>query len=297
MCEMMVEVLGFKIGLQVATSWIAEAVDEWVTEWDEWVGECGWVQLNVSVSAEKWHEWDEMTCASVSKLDISFSASTWGWPKSGGTSLGGSQLQGPAVAGRQPGLCRDWHQRGEPHRAYAAGGLRTNPQGASLDRLHSLQLLSIAIAGPLTRLVPYRLVVTWKAIKAYKGHRFRKARRFLQGSTSIKKEVPNIGYQWHEYAYVSPTFSVASNFGCLSRYKSREYRSRAVREPRKVLKEFGTELPKDMQVQPLQWSNSRPFVLESHGNKSWLLTWTILRSEIGWWTTKLTVVLSRERVG
>ncbi|CAK9018914.1 Probable nitrile hydratase (NHase) (Nitrilase) [Durusdinium trenchii] len=31
-------------------------------------------------------------------------------------------------------------------------------------------------------------------------------------------------------------------------YKSREYRSRAVREPRKVLKEFGTELPQEVQV-------------------------------------------------
>mmetsp|Transcript_136046 Transcript_136046/g.322396 ORF Transcript_136046/g.322396 Transcript_136046/m.322396 type:complete len:461 (-) Transcript_136046:220-1602(-) len=31
-------------------------------------------------------------------------------------------------------------------------------------------------------------------------------------------------------------------------YKSREYRSRAVREPRSVLKEFGTDIPADMQV-------------------------------------------------
>ena len=31
-------------------------------------------------------------------------------------------------------------------------------------------------------------------------------------------------------------------------YKSREYRSRAVREPRAVLKEFGTTLPKSMEV-------------------------------------------------
>lgn len=31
-------------------------------------------------------------------------------------------------------------------------------------------------------------------------------------------------------------------------YKSREYRSRAVREPRTVLKEFGTTLPKSMEV-------------------------------------------------
>ncbi|CAE7773712.1 unnamed protein product, partial [Symbiodinium pilosum] len=30
-------------------------------------------------------------------------------------------------------------------------------------------------------------------------------------------------------------------------YKSREYRSRAVREPRAVLKEFGTDIPADMQ--------------------------------------------------
>ncbi|CAJ1353142.1 unnamed protein product [Effrenium voratum] len=31
-------------------------------------------------------------------------------------------------------------------------------------------------------------------------------------------------------------------------YKSREYRSRAVREPRKVLKEFGTDLPEEVKV-------------------------------------------------
>ena len=31
-------------------------------------------------------------------------------------------------------------------------------------------------------------------------------------------------------------------------YKSREYRSRAVREPRAVLREFGTNLPVDMEV-------------------------------------------------
>lgn len=31
-------------------------------------------------------------------------------------------------------------------------------------------------------------------------------------------------------------------------YKSREYRSRAVREPRKVLEEFGTQIPRDVEV-------------------------------------------------
>ncbi len=31
-------------------------------------------------------------------------------------------------------------------------------------------------------------------------------------------------------------------------YKSRAYRSRAVREPRAVLREFGTELPADVEV-------------------------------------------------
>ena len=31
-------------------------------------------------------------------------------------------------------------------------------------------------------------------------------------------------------------------------YKSREYRSRAVREPRKVLLEFGTNIPKNVEV-------------------------------------------------
>jgi nitrile hydratase len=31
-------------------------------------------------------------------------------------------------------------------------------------------------------------------------------------------------------------------------YKSREYRSRAVREPRAVLREFGTHIPEDVEI-------------------------------------------------
>ena len=34
----------------------------------------------------------------------------------------------------------------------------------------------------------------------------------------------------------------------LARYKSREYRSRAVREPRKLLRDFGTEIASDVAV-------------------------------------------------
>jgi nitrile hydratase subunit alpha len=33
------------------------------------------------------------------------------------------------------------------------------------------------------------------------------------------------------------------------RYRSRSYRSRTVREPRKVLESFGTYLPKDVEIQ------------------------------------------------
>ena len=54
--------------------------------------------------------------------------------------------------------------------------------------------------------------------------------------------------QWVYHGLSISQYEQGWNSTPWSRYKSREYRSRAVREPRKVLKEFGTELSKDVQV-------------------------------------------------
>ena len=48
------------------------------------------------------------------------------------------------------------------------------------------------------------------------------------------------------FSFLSPPSRASRHLS--GRYKSREYRSRAVREPRKLLQEFGTLVPKEVAV-------------------------------------------------
>lgn len=54
-----------------------------------------------------------------------------------------------------------------------------------------------------------------------------------------------ISPSWYSLSLLSHPSVLVSSF----RYRSRSYRARTVREPRKVLESFGTYLPKDVEIQ------------------------------------------------
>lgn len=56
------------------------------------------------------------------------------------------------------------------------------------------------------------------------------------------------GVRFKENDFLLPHVGVSSSS---RRYKARSYRARSVRDPRAVLKEFGTEIPEDVTIQVL----------------------------------------------